>query len=215
MCYIFLNQTMNLWKMLNILSEKTKHILSYVIIFCLKISKRKNYENCFFITSTRLSNCFSCTDTFYLFKSVIFILLFSVYTSLYLLLCLPLSTLPFPLCEYVFASTEYFPFCFLYLPSCCWGSVHCSHVIKLLILMRQRGSMSQAVARPLQHYITYSPCQSFILFYQLPHAASSPIISRFCHRIFLFVLNLHAICMFSYKYTQRYILSFIIYWCVL
>lgn len=94
------------------------------------------------------------------------------------------STLPLPYYEYVFAITEYFPFCFLHLP-CCLStekSVHCSHVIRLLILTRQRGSMSQAVA-PLQHYIANSPSQSFTQFYQLPHAASSPVISRLCPRI--------------------------------
>lgn len=61
---------------------------------------------------------------------------------------------PPPLCKlklYVSACTESFSLCFLHLPllSVDWGSVQCSHVIRLLILSRQRGSMSSPRSTPL------------------------------------------------------------------
>lgn len=77
------------------------------------------------------------------------------------------------------------PFVSSIFPSCLLteGSVQCSHVIRLLILSRQRGSMSP----PPQHSITNSPSQGFTQSHQLPHAPSSvqTIISRLRHRQFL------------------------------
>lgn len=58
-----------------------------------------------------------------------------------------------PLCKpYVSACTEFFFLCSLHLPLLYvdWGSVQCSHMIRHLILSRQRGSMSPPCITPLR-----------------------------------------------------------------
>lgn len=86
------------------------------------------------------------------------------------------------------ALTEFLLLCVHNLPlqSLDWGSVQCSCVIRLLIQMRQKGSMSWAVA-PLQQSITNPASWGITKSQQLPHAASSvqTITSHLRHSWFL------------------------------